>query len=68
VLTPFVTALAYDYYDAALMRWTTEPAIKKENNGQATAPQRLRLKFAHGKLTRETVVALGNTPQGLPNF
>ena len=68
VLTPFVTALAYDYYDAALMRWTTEPAIKKENNGQATAPQRLRLKFAHGKLTRESVVALGNTPQGLPNF
>jgi prepilin-type N-terminal cleavage/methylation domain-containing protein len=68
VLTPFVTALAYDYYDAALMRWTTEPVIKKENNGQATAPQRLRLKFAHGKLTRETVVALGNTPQGLPNF
>jgi len=68
VLTPFVTALAYDYYDAALRRWTTEPALKKENNGQATAPQRLRLKFAHGKLTRETVVALGNTPQGLPNF
>ena len=68
VVTPFVTALAYDYYDTALARWTTEPALKKDNTGQLAAPQRLRLKFAYGKLTRETVVPLGTTPQGLPNF
>ena len=68
ILTPFVTALAYDYYDSALSRWTTEPALKKDNAGQLTAPQRLRLKFAYGKITRETVVPLAGTPQGLPNF
>jgi hypothetical protein len=42
--------------------------LKKDNSGKATAPQRLRLKFAYGNFTRETVVSLGNTPQGLPNF
>ncbi len=68
ILTPFVTALAYDYFDAALSRWTTETALKKDNAGQLTPPQRLRLKFAYGKFTRETVVPLAGTPQGLPNF
>lgn len=68
ILSPFVTAIAYDYYDTALLRWTTETAVKKDNTGKYTAPQRLRLKFAYGAFTRETVVNLGNTPQGLPNF
>lgn len=68
VITPFVTALAYEYYDSAATRWTTETVLKKDNSGKATAPQRLRLKFAYGNFTRETVVSLGNTPQGLPNF
>lgn len=68
ILTPFVTALAYDYYDTAINRWTTETALKKDNTGQLTPPQRLRLKFAYGKFTRETVVPLASTPQGLPNF
>jgi len=68
ILTPFVTALAYDYYDPALTRWTTETTLKLDNSGKPTNPQRLRLKFTHGKLTRETVVAINSTPQGLPNF
>ncbi|MBC7369347.1 MAG: prepilin-type N-terminal cleavage/methylation domain-containing protein [Undibacterium sp.] len=68
ILTPFVTALAYDYYDTAINRWTTETALKKDNAGQLTPPQRLRLKFAYGKFTRETVVPIASTPQGLPNF
>ena len=68
ILTPFVTALAYDYYDPALTRWTTETNLKLDTSGKPVNPQRLRLKFTLGKLTRETVVAIDSTPQGLPNF
>jgi len=65
VLTPFVTALSYEYYEAASTRWTSETTLKKDNSGKPTTPQRLRLKFAYGTFTRETVVSLGSTPQGL---
>ncbi len=68
VVTPLVTSLAYDYYDADLNRWSTETTLKKDATGQPTTPQRLRLKFAYGKMTRETLVALLTTPEGVPNF
>lgn len=69
VITPLVTALAYDYYDAETNRWTTEAQLKADNRGQPTPPQRLRLKFAYGKLTRESVVVLPEPPgEGLPVF
>lgn len=68
VITPLVTALAYDYFDDAANRWTTEPTLKKDASGQATAPQRLRLKFTYGKMTRESVIAILATPEGVPNF
>lgn len=68
IITPLVTGLAYDYYDVDLNRWSTETTMKKDASGQPSTPQRLRLKFAYGKLTRETVVALINTPEGVPNF
>jgi hypothetical protein len=68
VITPFVTALAYDYYDPDFKTWKTETAIKKDATGQLQTPQRLRLKFAYGKLTRETVIVLVAPTAGMPNF
>jgi len=68
VVTPLVTALAYDYYDADFKTWKTETAIRKDSAGKLQAPQRLRLKFAYGKLKRETVIVLPMPTQGLPNF
>jgi prepilin-type N-terminal cleavage/methylation domain-containing protein len=68
VVTPFVSALAYDYYDADFKRWSTETALKKDNTGAALTPQRLRLKFTYGKLTAETMVSLEPAVEGLPNF
>jgi prepilin-type N-terminal cleavage/methylation domain-containing protein len=68
VVTPFVSGLAYDYYDPEFKRWSTETALKKDATGAVTTPQRLRLKFAYGKLTKETVVALVSPTEGLPNF
>jgi prepilin-type N-terminal cleavage/methylation domain-containing protein len=68
VISPLVTALAYDYYDDALSRWTTETTPKKDLNGQLMPPQHLRLKFTYNKMTRETVIPLFSTPEGVPNF
>jgi prepilin-type N-terminal cleavage/methylation domain-containing protein len=70
LITPLVTALAYDYYDADSSRWTTETALKPDPNGGTTPllPQRLRLKFAYGKMTSESVITLPVATEGLPLF
>jgi hypothetical protein len=70
VVTPLVTALAYDYYDPDSQRWTTETTLKPDPNGGTTplTPQRLRLKFAYGKLTSESVITLPAAAEGLPLF
>jgi prepilin-type N-terminal cleavage/methylation domain-containing protein len=68
VVTPLVSALSYDYYDADTNRWTTETTLKMDQQGQPMTPQRLRLKFAYSKLTRESVVTLPMVGEGLPAF
>jgi hypothetical protein len=68
VITPFVTALAYDYYDSDLGRWTTEATLKMDAQGQPLTPERLRLKFTYGTLARESVVTLPKPGQALPAF
>jgi prepilin-type N-terminal cleavage/methylation domain-containing protein len=68
VVTPLVSGLAYDYYDADANRWTTETALKNNPQGQPMPPQRLRLKFAYAKLTREAVVTLPAPGEALPLF
>jgi prepilin-type N-terminal cleavage/methylation domain-containing protein len=68
VITPLVTAMAYDYWDPDVLRWTTETTLKNDPQGQPMTPQRLRLTFAYGKLKRETVVTLPTPVQGLPLF
>jgi hypothetical protein len=68
VVTPLVTALAYDYYDEDFKRWSTETTLKLDNDGKPRAPARLRLKFTYGLLTRETVVTLPAPTATLPLF
>lgn len=68
IITPLVTALAYDYYDTDFKTWKTETTIRKDSSGQLLAPQRLRMTFAYGKLKRESVIALAAPTVGLPNF
>ncbi len=68
VVTPLVSSLAYDYYDADTSRWTTETALKQDPQGKPMTPRRLRLKFTYGKMTRESVVTLPAPGEGLPLF
>jgi hypothetical protein len=67
LVSPFVTAMAYDYFDTDFNKWTTETALRTDSSGNPVAPQRLRLTFAYRKLTTETVVTVPATAQGLPN-
>jgi len=68
VVTPLVTGLSYDYYDADTSRWTTETALKLDPLGQPLTPRRLRLKFTYNRLTRESVVTLPTPGDALPTF
>ncbi len=68
IVTPLVSGLAYDYYDADTSRWTTETTLKQDAQGKPMTPRRLRLKFTYGKMTRESVVTLPAPGEGLPLF
>ncbi|MGH7996095.1 MAG: PulJ/GspJ family protein [Opitutaceae bacterium] len=67
-LTPFVTAMQYDYYDDSLKRWTTENVLRTDSGGNPVTPNQLRLTFTYGKLSRTTLVPIPAALQGLPNF
>ena len=69
VISPYVAGLEYDYYDANLSTWSTEPALKKSTDGATTlTPQRLRLKFKYATYDYDGVVALPTSMQGLPRY
>lgn len=68
LVTPLVTGLAYEYYDADFNRWSTETNLKLDTSGNPMTPQRLRLKFTYDKLTRESVITLPATTGTLPLF
>lgn len=69
VISPWVTGLSYDYYDADLKRWRTETTFRRGDNRELLVPQRLRLQFTYGGMTRETMIAVPTTSaEGQPNF
>lgn len=68
VVTPLVTGLTYEYFDPQFNRWSIETQLKLDPQGQPMTPQRLRLKFTYGKITRESVLTLPQPGQGLPAF
>jgi hypothetical protein len=68
VLTPLVTSLSYEYYDANFNSWQNFQTPQRDHNGQWLLPTRLRLHFAYGKLTRETIVTVPPVVQTLPLF
>lgn len=53
VISPFVTSIGWEYYDASFKRWELLEEPKRESDGTYLLPQRLRLRFNHGKLNLE---------------
>jgi len=68
VLTPLVTGISYDFYNANARSWQNYQTPQRDSTGQWQLPTRLRLRFAYGKLTRETVVTLPGAVPALPLF
>ena len=68
VLSPFVTAVSYDYYNAGFNSWQNNSTLQRDHNSRWQLPTRLRLRFTYGTLTRETVVTLPAASQALPLF
>lgn len=68
VLSPLVTGISYDYYNANLDSWQGYSTLQRDSNGQWELPTRLRLRFAYGRLKRETVITLPTASRALPLF
>jgi prepilin-type N-terminal cleavage/methylation domain-containing protein len=67
LVSQFVTAIAYDYFDTDFNKWVTETALRTDASGNPLAPQRLRFTFSYDRLTREAVITLPLAKPGLPN-
>ena len=68
VLSPLVTGMSYDYYNAGFNHWQNYADLQRDSSGQWQLPTRLRLRFTYGKMTRETIISLPVPGQGLPVF
>ncbi len=58
VISPFVVSLGWEYYDTSFKRWELLEEPKRESDGTYSLPQRLRVRFAHGKLSLERTVQI----------
>lgn len=58
LLSPFVTGMSFDYYDAELRRWTSFDRFETDIEGNAQLPTRIRLFFSHDGMERETIVVV----------
>jgi hypothetical protein len=68
VVSPLVTRLDYDYYDAESKAFTTSPSPLPEKDGQIPLPARLRLHCQLEKWTADTVVRVPAPTAALPAF
>ncbi len=64
LITPFVTSIAWDYYDPGFRRWETLDQPKRELDGTYPTPRRLRLRFSHGNLQLERVLRVPAATEG----
>lgn len=68
VVSPFVTGLAWDYYDDSFKRWETVDQPKREPDGTYPLPNRMRLKFELGAFKAERLITLPVRGEGASNF
>jgi|SRR5688572_22665027 len=68
VVSPLVTRLDYDYYNADSQAFTTSNSPLPERDGKVPLPARLRLHFQFEKWTADTVVRVPAPSSALPAF
>jgi hypothetical protein len=67
LVSPFVTAIAYGYFDTDFNKWATETALRTDSGGNPLPPQRIMVTFTYNRVTRRVVVTVPSTQQGMPN-
>jgi len=67
LVSPFVTALEFDYYDTTSSQWSTETMLKTDTSNNPIPPQRLEFTFTYSGLVRKMFVIVPTPGQGLPN-
>ncbi|HEY9247783.1 MAG TPA: prepilin-type N-terminal cleavage/methylation domain-containing protein [Rariglobus sp.] len=68
VVSPLVSGLSYDYYDANFKNWKNETQPRRNAQGEYEAPQRLRVKFTYRTRSQEVLIVLPTVMQGVPAF
>lgn len=68
VVSPFVTGLAYDYYDKTTDTWSTEAELQKDTSGTWLTPRRLRLHFHRKNRDYEEIITVPEIKEGLPAY
>lgn len=68
VVSPLVSGLSYDYYDANFKNWKNETQPRRNAQGEYEAPQRLRVKFTYRTRSQEVLIVLPTVTQGVPAF
>jgi prepilin-type N-terminal cleavage/methylation domain-containing protein len=67
LVSPFVTAIAYEYFDADSEAWSREGRPLADAPGQYRVPARVRLTFEYDGMTREVSVELPAVSGGAPS-
>ena len=68
VLSTFGAGLSYEYYQPDFKTWQSQPVLQKARDGKWRLPDRVTLRFVHGKMSAVTTVALPAAHDGLPAF
>lgn len=68
VVSSFVTAVTYDYYDAATDRWSNEEELQKDPTGNFQTPRRIRLHFRRKGRDYEEIIVVPQIAEGLPAY
>jgi prepilin-type N-terminal cleavage/methylation domain-containing protein len=68
VVSPLVSAMSYDYYDADFKNWKNETELRRNAQGEYEAPQRLRVKFTYQKRSQDVFIMLPTVAQGVPAY
>ena len=68
LLSQFGSALSYDFYDPATKSWRSSPRLERDSQGKWPTPDRVTLRFVHGKMTAESTLVLPVTSAALPAF
>ena len=63
-LSPFVASMGWEYFDDDFKRWEILEEPKRDPAGAYLAPQRIHLRFAHGKQSLERIVTLPSQGEG----